>query len=127
MPETWNLDYYVMHNNEKIQLDGYSLIRSDHPSDTKKGGVFLYYKQSLGVKNINLSAHNECILCEIFVENCKGFITVMYRSPSQNNDELEIFLPSFEDLINEITISNPLFYLILNMKNMKYEKYDIWK
>ena len=39
----------VSHNNENIQLDGYSLIRSDHPSDSKRGGVCLYYKESLGV------------------------------------------------------------------------------
>ena len=29
------------------------------------------------------------------------------------NDQFEEFLSSFEDLINEITLSNPLFYLIL--------------
>ena len=56
-----------------------SLIRSDHPSDSKRVGVYLYYKESLGIKIINLSAHNECNLCEVFIEDCKGFIAVMYR------------------------------------------------
>ena len=39
----------------------------------------------------------------VFLGNCKGFIAVIYRSSSQNNDQVEIFLSSFEDLINEIT------------------------
>ena len=90
-----------MHNeNENIQLDVYILIRSDHPSDSKRGGVCLYYKESLGVKIINLSARNECIPCEVSTENSKGFIAVMYRSPSQNNDQFEKVLSSFEELIN---------------------------
>ena len=43
-------DSSVTHNNKKIELDVYSLIRSDHPSDSKRSGVWLYYKESLGVK-----------------------------------------------------------------------------
>ena len=31
----------------------------DHPSDSKRGGVCLYYEESLGVKIIILSALNE--------------------------------------------------------------------
>ena len=37
----------------------------------------------------------------------------MYRSPNQNNYGFEKFLSSFENLINEITLSNPLFYVVL--------------
>ena len=68
------LDSSVTHNNKNIQLDGYSLIISDHLSDSKRGCVCLYYKESLGVKIINLSAGNECILCEVFIENSKGYV-----------------------------------------------------
>ena len=80
------LDSTVTHNNKNIRLDMYSFIRLDHLSNSKKGGVYLYYKESLGVKVINLSASNECILCDLSIENCKGFIAVMYRSPSQNTN-----------------------------------------
>ena len=70
-------------------------------------------KKPLGVKIINLSTRSECILFEVSIDNCIGFITVVYRSPSQNNDQAGKFLSLFEDLINEIRLSNPLFYLIL--------------
>ena len=28
-------------------MDGYNLIRADHPSDSKKGGVCIYYKEHI--------------------------------------------------------------------------------
>ena len=62
------LDSSVTHNNEKIQLDGYSLISSDHTSDSKIDGPCLYYKESLDVKIINLTARNEYIPCKVFIE-----------------------------------------------------------
>ena len=65
------LDSSVAQNSEEFQLDGYSLLRSDYPSDSKKGGVCLYYKRSLGVKIINFTALSEWILCEVSLENCK--------------------------------------------------------
>ena len=37
----------------------------------------------------------------------------MCRSPGQNSVELQNFLSSLEDLINEITCLNSLFYVIL--------------
>ena len=89
IPETY-LDS-ITHDKENIQVDGYILIRSDHPSDSKKDGVCFSYKESLGVKIINLLAHNECILCEVSIENCNGFIAAMYRSPSQNNAQFGKF------------------------------------
>ena len=48
-----------MHNNENTQLDGYCLVRSGHPKDSKRGGLRVYCKESLDVKIINLSACNE--------------------------------------------------------------------
>ena len=31
-------------------LEGYNLIRSDDPSNTKRGGVCIYYKERLAVR-----------------------------------------------------------------------------
>ena len=60
------IDFSVTQNSEEIQLDGYSLVRSDRPGNSKKGGACLYYKESLGVKIIiNFTALSECILCEV--------------------------------------------------------------
>ena len=37
-----------------LEIDGYNLIRSDHPNDIKRGGVCIYYKESLPVRAINI-------------------------------------------------------------------------
>ena len=33
-----------------LEIDGYNLIRSDHPNDIKRGGVCIYCKESLPVR-----------------------------------------------------------------------------
>ena len=49
---------------------------------------------------------------------------VYHRSPNQKNNQFEKFLSLFKDLINEITPSNPFFYLILGDFNAQPdEKY----
>ena len=30
-----------------LEIDGYNLVRADHPNNIKKGGVCIYYKGSL--------------------------------------------------------------------------------
>ena len=78
-----------------IQLDGYSLNREDHPSDAKGDGVCIHYKESLVVKVLDISFINECILCEVFVQNKRGYITGMYRFPSPKTLNLMISLTIF--------------------------------
>ena len=73
------------------QLNGCHLIRADHPSNTKIGGVCIYYKDSLGVRLVKLSNLRQYVVCEVFLQNCKGYIGVVYRSPSQENIEFEKF------------------------------------
>ena len=37
-----------------LEISGYMLVRSDHPSNTKRGGTCLYYKNNLPLKVINI-------------------------------------------------------------------------
>ena len=37
------LDSSFESDDKNLTLEGYNLIRSDHPSNTKRGGVFIYY------------------------------------------------------------------------------------
>ena len=41
------LDSTIDLNDENINIDGYSILRADHPSNNKRGGVGIYFKQSL--------------------------------------------------------------------------------
>ena len=36
------LNSSIQTNDDRISIDGYNLIRADHPSDSKRGGVCIY-------------------------------------------------------------------------------------
>ena len=76
-------------NLQNLQIPGYSSVRADHPSNTKCGGVLLYYKGFLPIKSIDVNYLNESISFELRTRGkvCKFF--TLYRSPSQNRDEFE--------------------------------------
>ena len=74
-----------------IEIEEYNLVRGDHPDNIERGGVCIYYKESLPVRIINLSYFKEALLLEMFHNNKKVIVSVIYRSPIQNNDEFESF------------------------------------
>ena len=78
------LDSSVQSDDRYISFNGYNLIRADHPSNNKRGGVCIYYRESLAVQLVKTNYLNECLLCEVSFNNKKGYIAVLYRSPSQN-------------------------------------------
>ena len=45
-------------------MKGYKLIRADNPSDSKKGGVGICYKEFLAVRPIEVKNLNECVIFE---------------------------------------------------------------
>ena len=48
-----------------IDIEGYKLVCSDHPDNIKRGGVCIYYKESLPVRVINLPFFKEALLLEM--------------------------------------------------------------
>ena len=79
-------------------IEGYNLIRSDHPCNTKRGGVCIYYKESLAVRIVNITSLTECLVGEGTIQK-KEYVAVAYRSPSQTTSEFESFLSGLEDLL----------------------------
>ena len=76
--------------DESFHLNSYNLLRVDQPNNTNRGGVCIYYKESLGVHEVKLSNLSQCIICEISLQNCKGYNAVIYRSPSQDSTKFEV-------------------------------------
>ena len=85
-----------------LEIDGYILVRADHPNNIKRGGVCIYYKESLPVRVISLPYLKEALLLEMTYNNKKVIVSVIYRSPSQNNSEFDLFLSNFEKLLSDI-------------------------
>ena len=58
-----------------------TVIPSDHPSNTKRGGVCIYYNESLAVRILNTTSLFECLVCEITTQNKKRYVNFV---PLQN-------------------------------------------
>ena len=84
-------DSSVLEGGRSFQLNGYNLLSAYHPSNTKLGVVSIYNKESLSVCEVKLSNLSQCIICEVSLRNCKGYIRIVYRPPSQDNAEFENF------------------------------------
>ena len=106
-------DSLVLEGDKNIQLIGYNMIREDHPSNAKRGGVCIFYKETLGVRVVNLSNLTEYNICEVSIQNNKGYIGVVHRSPSQDVIEFQNFLSNFESILSDTTTNNALFTIIL--------------
>ena len=48
------LNSSITEDDESLQIRGYNLIRSDHPSNNKTGGIAIYYKHFLPLKLIDV-------------------------------------------------------------------------
>ena len=100
-------------------MNGYNFIHADQPSNVKKGGAGINYKDSIAVQIINTNFLSECLLCEVTVNNKKGYIAVLYRSPSQTNTVFNDFISSFEKLLQELSALNPDFSIVLGDFNAR--------
>ena len=74
----------------------------------------IYYQESLAVQLVETNYLSECLLCEVSINNKKGYVTVLYRSPSQNSLEFDHFILNFEMVLSDINSSNPHFSIILS-------------
>ena len=79
----------------------------------------IYYRDSLAVQLVDTSYLSECLLCEVSINNKKGYVAVLYRSPSQNSLEFDNFILKFEIILSDINSSNLHFSIILGNFNVR--------
>ena len=73
----------VREADKNIQLDGYNFLREDHASNSKRDGVCIFYKETIGVNIGKSFIFSECIICEVSMQNSIGYVDVVHRSPSK--------------------------------------------
>ena len=76
------LDSSIASDHVLLELEGYKLVRAEHPNNVKEGGVCFYYKESLLVRVINLPYLQDWILLELNDQNKKIIKSSLYCSPS---------------------------------------------
>ena len=73
LSETY-LDSSIPSDYLSLDLEGYKLIRADHPNNVIRSGVCIYYKESLPVRAINLPYVQEALLSGLNDQNKNIFI-----------------------------------------------------
>ena len=118
------LDSTIPDDNVNILINGYSSLRADHPNNIKRGGVRIYFKESLPlIRRNDLTNLKDCLVTEINVNNVKCFCMCLCRSPSQNHDELEHFYTNFVLLLSNINDLYPTFSIVLGDFNARFSKW----
>ena len=96
------------------------MIRADHPSNTKREGVCIYYNEKISVMQINNISLPECLACEIVIGKKKGYVITLYRSSSQIQGSFEHFLLSLEHILGKIIRNqDPAFKILLSDFNAR--------
>ena len=103
------LDSDASHNDNNVKIAGYKLIRADQPSNTKRGGVRIYYKHSFAFRLLNIHYLKKCMNFELsFRGKIFNFIS-LYRLSSQSSDTLEDFVDNFKLNLDKIANKSPYF------------------
>ena len=109
-------------------MAGYNLFREDHPSNSKRGGVCVYYKSSLPCTVINVKNLQEFISFELRIEGKCCKFSCFYMSPSQTQNEFKTFLKNFELTLDKIHENNRFMAVVIsdfNAKSNNWCKADI--
>ena len=118
LSETY-LDSSISNDDDNLEIPGYDLFRADHPSNTKRGGVCICYRNSLALKILNVQYLHECINFEIRIGGKLCRFVSVYRSPSQSQDDFESFAKRFELNIDTATAHNTFLTVALGDFNAK--------
>ena len=97
-------------SNEEIEIEGFSkeIYRNDHPSDTKTGGVCVYFREGLAIKRRkDLETLQEMVVTAIMIARKKILFTTIYRSPSQNSEQFENFINKLQIALNRMQSERP--------------------
>lgn len=69
-------------DGENLDISGYRLVWSDHPSNNERGGVCISFKSSLPVQILSTSLLHECINLKVTIDGKLCHLIRLYRSPS---------------------------------------------
>ena len=97
----------------------YILFRADHPSNTKRGIICIYYENPLPLKILGIHYLQECINFEIITADKLCRFVSLCRLPNQSQDDSESFANKFELNIDAVTVNNPFKTVVLCDFNIK--------
>ena len=100
-------------NDPNLEIAGYNMYCADHLSNCKRGSVCIFYKARLPLRVLNISNLNECINFEARIAYKICYFIHLYRSPSQTQDQFQIFRSNPEQNHGSLSNCNPFFTVII--------------
>ena len=100
-------------------MAGYNFESRDHPSNIRRGGVGVYYKECLPLKILDITYLQECLNFEIKIRRKTCNFVCLCRSPSQNNDQFETFLENLNLNLDQILQKTSFVTVLLGDFNAK--------
>ena len=97
-------------SNDAISIEGFSreIYRSDRPSNSKTGGVFMFFREGLPIKRRpDLELLQELSVTELIISRQKNFLINLYCSPSQTSEQYENFVDRLQVMINQVRGERP--------------------
>ena len=105
-------------SNEDIFINGFcpSPFRSDKSSTTRNGGVCLYFKETLPIKErCDLEIIPETVVAEIKLNRKKVFIVLSYCHANLENSVFIEYLSSLENIYESIRKESPLVSIFVEV------------
>ena len=87
-------------------------MRSGHPSNSKRGGACIYYKQTLALRILDIKYLQECVVFQLLIGNKLCNFISLNRSPSQTTDIFDQFPDNLELTLDEVANHNPFLIVI---------------
>ena len=100
-----------------MEISGYTLNGSDHASNNKRGGVCIYYFLPLRVFSVQYLHESICFELKIRDKTCN--VLFFYRSPSQTQDDFQIFTENLELNLENLMLTNPFLVVAIGDFNAK--------
>ena len=92
-------------DDDNLEIPGYNLGQCDHSSNTKRGGVCLYYKLYLLLKVLKKHLQ-ECLNIEFSIGKKIYRLILLCRSPSLNQEEFNTFSDNLESNLETAFLFN---------------------
>ena len=118
LSETY-VDSSILSHDPNLEVQGYDLIRANHPSNVKRGVVCIYYKNHLPLILTNINFLHECLTVELRIKNKQCLLVALYQSLSQSHNELSRFITNLESTLQAITLRKPFLTMVLGDVNAK--------
>ena len=107
------LDSSFTFDDDNLEILDCVRVRADHPANSKRGGVSMYYKNCLPLKVLDNRFLHESIVFDLRIGDKLCSLISLYRSPKKSYDDFVSFLDNFELTLDTLAQKNPFLMVAL--------------